>query len=157
MLIVAMSKIKLMKISRPRQQNIKSSTGLCSWSHVHETGSGPLTSRKHGDSCSPCGPAVFAPTALVAAAYYLVLYLGFHLVLTSAYSWAFMAPSLNFFYFLLLMPTDPFSPHCHLNYCKREAQIVLFWVSCQPTPWMGQRGWGGRWEQGEEEERNEGT
>lgn len=68
-LIVVMSKIKLMKISRLRRQNIKSSTGLCSWSHVHEAGSGLLTSGKHGDSCSPCGPAVSAPTALVAATY----------------------------------------------------------------------------------------
>ena len=43
------------------------------------------------------------------------------------------------------MPTDPFSPHCHLNYWKRDTQIVLFW--------MGQRGWGRRGGSGEGKRR----
>lgn len=47
MLTEAISMIKLMKISGQRQQNIKSSAELCSWSHIHEAGFGPITSRKH--------------------------------------------------------------------------------------------------------------
>lgn len=68
MLIVAISKIKLTKFQHRDSRTLNQMLG-------REAGSHPLTSRKHGDSCSPCGPAVSVPIA--AATDYLVLYLGF--------------------------------------------------------------------------------